>query len=95
MTPEQFKDKFFISVARRSGLIDVRVGITLKAVVTIDDESKVEEATEIAKNDLINGVYGGRREELRQLLNELFTGHDAYVYDHEAWDKLVKFQETL
>ena len=95
MTPEQFKDKFFVSVARKDGVIDVRVGITLKAIVQLTDEDKIEEATDLAKNDIITGVYGGRREELRRLLNDLFTGHDYYIYNQDAWDKLVKFQESL
>jgi hypothetical protein len=95
MTPEKFRDKLFVSVARKDGLIDVRVGITLKAVVKIDDESKIEEATELAKNDLIQGVYGGRREELRVLLNEVISGYGVYESNPQAWDKLAKFQETL
>ena len=71
MTPEQFKDKFFVSVARKDGVIDVRVGITLKAVVQISDESKIDEAVSLAQNDIIQGVYGGIKEELRGLLNDL------------------------
>lgn len=97
MTPEQFRDKLFVSHARKGGLIDVRVGITLKAIVTVDDEKKIPEAEEIAKNDLINGVYGGRREEFRKLLNDLLDvsmPRFTIEYD-EAVDKLIAFQESL
>lgn len=102
MKPEQLRDKFFVSVARKDGTIEVRVGITLKAIVRIDNEEQVDEATELAKNDIINGVYGGRREELRLLVNDLLrlsnpknTDYEYVKEWSEAKDKLAEFQKTL
>jgi hypothetical protein len=99
MTPREFKDQLFVSVARKDKKIDIRVGITLKAIVSIEDESRIEEAKEIAKNDIVNGVYGGRREELRVLINNLLqvsctSEHEMDAYA-KACDAIIKFQQNL
>ena len=85
MTPSEFKDKFFVSVARKDGLVEVRVGITLKAIVQLSDESKIEEAKELAKNDIIQGVYGGIKEEFRGLLNDLLMFSQPQVNGEQEY----------
>lgn len=97
MTPRQLKDKLYVSV-KRGDITEVRVGIRLEAILTLDSdkEEDIAAATEQGRSDIVEGVYGGRREEFRALLNDLLrycapTGHE-YT---EAKNNLIEFQRSL
>lgn len=102
MTPEQFKSSLYTAIARKNGLTEVRVGIRLEAVMSLDSnkEEDIEAAKKQGRDDVTEGVYGGRREELRRLLNDL-ADHEYPENEFEeeeynvAFSELVKFQRTL
>lgn len=75
----------------------VCVGIRLEAILTLDSDKKedIEAATEQGRNDIVEGVYGGTKETLRVLLNELIEAQDDEVKHAETVGKLVLFQESL
>lgn len=102
MTPNQFKNSLYVDVSKRHGLTVVRVGIRLEAVTQIDSDKQedIKEAEELGRQKVTEGVYGGRREELRALLNEFFEVSFAEPIRnldkfHEARNKLIEFQKTL
>ncbi len=98
MTPQQLKDKLYVSV-KRGTPNEIRVGIRLEAVINIDDDNRIDEAIEIGKNDIVNGVYGGRREEFRKLLNTFICHSKPHSDDNgeyfAARTNLSEFYESL
>lgn len=101
MTPQQLKDKLYVSV-KRGDTAEVRVGIRLEAILTLDSdkEEDIAAATEQGRNDIVEGVYGGRREELRGLINDLFRYSGPLEEDDvncfiQARHNLTQFQKTL
>lgn len=102
MTPNQFRNSLYTAVARKNGLTEVRVGIRLEAITRIDSdkEEDIEAAKEQGKDNVTEGVYGGRREELRALLNNLLrVSHSNSEFEMDeyiaAQNKLIEFQKTL
>lgn len=97
MTPANFRDRLYVSI-KRGPQTEIRVGIRLEAVLQVDSnkDEDIKAYTEQAKDDVVNGVYGGRREELRELLNDILAiGSEMYASNPKAWDKLIRFQESL
>lgn len=102
MTPNQFKNLLYVDVSKRHGLTVVRVGIRLEAVTPIDSDKQedIKEAEELGRQKVTEGVYGGRREELCVLLNNLIrVSHPNSEFEMDAYlaarNKLIEFQETL
>ena len=98
MSPKQFRDRLYTSV-KRGNPTEVRVGIRLEAILKIDEESRINEAIEIGKNDIVNGVYGGIKEELRGTINQLLefsqpavNGEQEY---YQARQGLMELMKTL
>lgn len=98
MTPQQFKDKLYVSI-KRGDTTEVRVGIRLEAILTLDsnEERDIKAAEEQGRNDIVNGVYGGLKEELRGLLNDLIgfsepavNGEQEYYSARQGLIELMK-----
>lgn len=98
MKPQQLKDKLYVSV-KRGDTTEVRVGIRLEAILTLDSDKDedIAAATEQGKNDIVEGVYGGMKEELRGLLNDLIgfsqpavNGEQEYYSARQGLIELMK-----
>lgn len=102
MSPQQFKNSLYVDVSKRHGLTVVRVGIRLEAVTQIDSDKQedIKEAEELGRQTVTEGVYGGRREELRQLINNLpgisHINNELAMEEYiKALNGLIAFQKTL
>lgn len=99
MKPEQLRELFFTSIVRENKRTEVRVGVTLKSITIIDNHSEenIKEAEKIGGDQIIEGVYGGLKEEIRVLLNELIefsqpavNGEQEYYSARKGLIELMK-----